>query len=453
MGLKLLQESKQRRKLPTKSRSARVLHARIFNSHDLKHIRVDVLTVTHFNTPHLDSNSKSRHTHAQLNAMVTRHPQQAGLRSARRHAASGFTIIEVLVVISIIAILTGLLLPAINSARGAARQVQCASNLRSLGNGLLSNADSTPRGQLCTGDFNWDSDGVVTEIGWVADLVELNVVPQEFRCPSNVAQISAAYNDLFEMSLSDVADPTCTDRLGAKEVTLPDGTISKNYARTIHDGSISPGNDRLSLIQDKVYDLGYNTNYAASWFLLRSSAVLDESGNLRPANVSCPTDIDHPNVTEGPLTTKRIDSARVPGYTIPLLADAKSIELLSYDFAGHTNGDLMTRTIFGGPVNIASRNTPAFAPGTPKEGPAGWWKGWSKDSLQDYRGVYPLHRGTCNVFMSDGSIKQFTDTNNDGFINNGFPVGVNDFQSDEEEVTPLQLSSGYSLMTASTDAN
>ncbi|MFW6059422.1 MAG: type II secretion system protein [Phycisphaeraceae bacterium] len=53
----------------------------------------------------------------------------------RSTAPRGFTIVELLVVISIIALLVALLLPALQAARAAAQRAACASNLRQIGIG------------------------------------------------------------------------------------------------------------------------------------------------------------------------------------------------------------------------------------------------------------------------------------------------------------------------------
>ncbi len=104
-------------------------------------------------------------------------PKTAGCwtRSAKPGRV-GFTLVELLVVITIIALLVALLLPAVMSARGAGRRMQCKNNLRNIGLAMLSETEAQGRfpasGNWKAGrpHHNW----VVTLLAWLerADIAD-----------------------------------------------------------------------------------------------------------------------------------------------------------------------------------------------------------------------------------------------------------------------------------------
>jgi prepilin-type N-terminal cleavage/methylation domain-containing protein/prepilin-type processing-associated H-X9-DG protein len=89
----------------------------------------------------------------------------------------GFTLIELLVVIAIIAVLIALLLPAVQSAREAARRIQCTNNLKQIGLALYNYESATGKFPLgVCGNFAYSAQAFVG--GWSCQALLLPFLEQ-----------------------------------------------------------------------------------------------------------------------------------------------------------------------------------------------------------------------------------------------------------------------------------
>lgn len=105
----------------------------------------------------------------------------------------GFTLIELLVVIAIIAILAGLLLPALSRAKERARGVRCNSNLRQTGMAMLLYADDNTQRLPPLNSGNWNG-RIVANQWWFNVLDNSRYLPSTatsnhiWRCPAVTEQ-------------------------------------------------------------------------------------------------------------------------------------------------------------------------------------------------------------------------------------------------------------------------
>jgi prepilin-type N-terminal cleavage/methylation domain-containing protein/prepilin-type processing-associated H-X9-DG protein len=143
----------------------------------------------------------------------------------RRKLGRGFTLIELLVVIAIIAVLIALLLPAVQSAREAARRIQCVNNLKQLA--LAMHNYNDVNGSFPMGDqFGY----------WTGGWVRQNAGP--FLAMAAYIEQANAYNCYNTQVFLYVADNATVNGIGLSTLWCPsDGdVVGKRYGGQPTDG-------------------------------------------------------------------------------------------------------------------------------------------------------------------------------------------------------------------------
>lgn len=384
------------------------------------------------------------------------------IRSLRvRPARRGFTLVEIMVVMTIIALLIAILVPAVGFVRERARGTQCKSSLRQFYLGLAGLADNNRDGRYTTGSFDPTRDGCPDSIGWVADLVNAKVCkPIELLCPSNPAQGSEKYKDILSAP------------------TAPSGEAAPSSKQALGTCATAITGTGLA---DQFLSKGYGTNHMTTWFLVRSAPKQAGTvSGLTGTITSTMQDLIKGNPgSKGSLKRRIVDTSPVTSNVIPFMGDANIGDVqdrfMNEDVVGSdgtiylTTGAPLVETSSDGPyfngsatafgkwgstvvtiyqvVGTGTSTAPTYSGIAADEQPV---KGVRKKgnteltSLQDYRDFGPVHGGSANILFADGSVKTFQDGNGDTFLNpghlttatqsSGYAAGDNTVELPEAEI-------------------
>ena len=297
----------------------------------------------------------------------------------RRPSNNGFTLVELLVVIAIIGVLVALLLPAVQSAREAARRMQCLNNLKQITLAAL-NYESTkselPPGCRVTGGS--DENRWNVREGWAAVVLpymEMQPLADGFDWTKSYKAGQNAQNAQFYVNTY-----TCPTDTFLDELVLPQGETTK-FAPSTYKA--------VSGVVDFTKSSGIPT-YWGRRYSANASTLLDDYSQLRgPLTATGPNYLLQPTklsqITDGTSQT-----ALVGEYHTTTFADVRK-SVWGSGWRYHSKSHMIRGSLFRTPdleqcIQLADQIYGA------------------EGKFLCYRSFASLHAGVMNFALCDGSV-------------------------------------------------
>lgn len=314
------------------------------------------------------------------------------MRTGNKNA--GFTLVELLVVIAIIGILIGMLLPAVQSVREAARRTACSNNMRQQGLGIM-NFESAHQEFPSTGQARRNQDGSGGNVFWAENgsleaMGNASHSYQTFILP--FIEQNAVF-DLFELDYRYDFDPTSAE-----------APTNQRASQTVIPGYVCPSVQGRSVADVDGEGYGF-TDYSAPVTVANALAGIPNDATRLLCVLNGNTDRSIRSILDGTSNTIAIaeDTGRVDegsgGFmtiktTEPMAGDGTPTNRRPWAWADADNA-------FNVDKNLNNSATPR---GGPADCP------WSETNCGPNEEAFSFHSGGGNMTMADGSVQFLSDS-------------------------------------------